>query len=126
MNTFPQHRHLTPLLLTAVLAANLPLGGCIIGSHSDVKTTGSYIGPQSFTQIEPGTTTGEWVLATFGEPTSRSSLSDGTEVWKWTYSRVKTGRGSLLFVYGGSDRTETQGAAFVQLRDGLVINKWRD
>lgn len=113
-------------LTATVLLAAANMSGCLIGSRSDVRTTGNYIGPQTFSQVQPGSTDAEWVLATFGEPNSRSTLSDGSEIWKWTYTKTKSGSGSLLFVYGGSDRTETQGSTFVQVRDGVVVKAWRD
>lgn len=102
------------------------LPGCLVSGHSNTTMSGAYVGPTTFSQVEPGVTTEEWVLAAFGKPTERTTLSDGTDLLKWSYSRTKRGSGSVFLLYGGSNSSESQGAAFVQVRDGLVVKAWRD
>lgn len=102
------------------------LSGCLVSGHSNSTMSGAYVGPTTFSQVEPGVTSEEWVLASFGKPTERTSLSDGTDLLKWTHTRTKRGSGSVFLLYGGSNSTETHGAAFVQVRDGTVVKAWRD
>lgn len=122
------HRLLARRLLMLSAAATIAAGlsGCLVSGHSNSSVSGAYVGPSTFAQVEPGVTTEEWVLATFGRPTERTRLSDDTEVLKWAYTRRKSGRGSVFLLYGGSDSSESVGAAFVQLQDGKVIKAWRD
>ena len=100
--------------------------GCLIHSHSRTEYSGKYIGSATFDRIEEGKSTSEFVLATLGEPTRRSPLSDGTEVWKWEYRRTQESSGSVFLLYGGSGHSENEGAAFVTVKDGVVARKWRD
>jgi outer membrane protein assembly factor BamE (lipoprotein component of BamABCDE complex) len=114
------------LVAGAMVATGATLSGCLISGSSHSKQTGAYVSPSTFNQVEPGVTTEEWVLASFGQPTSRSQISDGSEILKWAYTQTKSGSGSVFLLYGGSNSSEKQGAAFVQIRDGVVIKAWRD
>lgn len=116
-----------PVVLTAATIPLLAgLSGCLISGHSNVSTTGAYVGPSTYSQIEPGTTRQDWVLATLGEPCTRTTLEDGSEIWKWSYTRTKSGRGSVFLLYSGSDQRSEPGATFVQLCNGIVVKKWQN
>lgn len=102
------------------------LSGCLVSGQSHQSTTGSYVGPSTFNQIEAGNTRQDWVLATLGTPTSKTTLEDGSEIWKWAYTKTKSGSGSVFLLYHGSDDSTSPGATFVHLKDGVVIKAWRD
>lgn len=102
------------------------LGGCLVSSSNNTSITGAYVSPASYDQVEAGTTKMDWVEGAFGAPTSKTTLADGQELWRWTYTKTKDGHGSVLFIFGGSDHTETIGHVNIQCKDGLVLQKWRD
>lgn len=102
------------------------LSGCLITSRSSSSVTGSYVGSDTFQQIEVGRTTGDWLLGALGEPTSRACLDDGAEVWKWSHTTTDESSGSVLFLFGGSSSHTETGATCVELHDGVVTKKWRD
>jgi len=112
---------------TAVLTlAVLPLGGCLVTGSSKETMTGTHISPTTFSNIEPGVTTETWVRAALGEPTSRSELDDGSSLWRWSFRRDKTSSSAVFLIFGGSSRKESEGATFVQLKDGIVVKAWQD
>lgn len=108
------------------LATAAGLSGCLISSHSSSSVTGAYVGSSTFEQIEVGKTTGDWLLGALGEPTSRTCLADGAEVWKWSHTTTDESSGSVLFLFGGSSSHKETGATCVELQDGVVTKKWRD
>ncbi|TVQ30394.1 MAG: hypothetical protein EA376_13090 [Phycisphaeraceae bacterium] len=114
------------MLLTALLASMLLMTSGCIRSRSNVQTQGRYIGDQTVARIEPGKTTREWVLAVMEEPTSKSRLESGVEIWKWSYQRVKTSSGSVLFLVAGSGRDETIRNVYVEFEGDIVRQVWRD
>jgi hypothetical protein len=65
------------------------------------------------------------VLGTLGEPTSKTTLENGEELWKWQYSKVKESSGAVLFIFGGSSTSTEGGSSYVQMRDGVVTKAWR-
>lgn len=122
MNRAPSRR-----LCAGVLAASAAvLPGCLVSGSSKETMSGTYIGPATFEQIEPGRTTEKWVRAALGEPTSKADLDDGSSLWKWTYRRDRASRGAVFLLFGSSSRRESSGATFVQLKDGVVVKAWQD
>lgn len=114
------------LLLGAAAAAMATLPACIVSSSNKVRSSGRYIGDQTIARIEPNKTDRKWILAVLGEPTSKSALDDGVELWKWEYMRVKTSSGSVLFVAAGNDREETIRNVYVEFKGDIVSQVWRD
>lgn len=112
--------------VVGLVAAGLGSSGCLIHSRSRTQYSGKQVGEATFDRIEEGKSTPEFVLATLGEPTRKTPLSDGTEVWKWEYRKTQSSSGSVFLLYGGSGHSEHEGAAFVTIKDGVVSKKWRD
>lgn len=105
---------------------SLALCGCLVTSNNEEKTTGNYVAESTFSQIEPGKTTAGWVKATLGEPSEKKPIPEtDTEVWKYQYSEVKEGSGAIFLIFGGSSKKQKTGTAFVEIKDGVVTNKWR-
>jgi len=96
-----------------------------------VEYTGVYISETLLERVTLNATRADWLLAVFGEPTDRSRLDDGSEIWKWAYVPVRQKSGSIVtfLSFGGSGKDEPKiqtATTIVHLRDGLVIDKWRD
>jgi len=103
-----------------------PLAGCLVSATSNEKRTGNYVADSTFSKIEPGKTTAGWIQATLGEPNSKDKVeSSDAEVWKYTYTETKNSSGSIFLLFGGSDSKETTGHAYVEIKDGVVVSKWR-
>ena len=99
--------------------------GCLVSSTSNQKVSGNYVPENTFDRIKPGETTSSWVKATLGEPSSKESAGETTEVWKYSYTEVKEGSGAIFLIFGGSDKKERQRSAYVEFKDGIVKSKWR-
>ncbi len=100
------------------------LSGCLISSNSTETRSGNYVAESTFSKIEPGKTTAGWVKATLGDPSSKSTVDDH-EVWKYTYTTRTDNSGAVFLIFGGHNSSETTGTAFVEIKDGIVTNKWR-
>lgn len=112
-------------LSTCTIAGPLLVGGCVSGS-SKVQSTGRYIGDQTISRIEPGKTDKAWVLAVLGEPSMKTTLPSGIDLWKWEFSRITTSSGSVFFVVSGKNREETIRTVYVEFQGDLVKQCWRD
>lgn len=91
-----------------------------------IKYDGTYISDDLLARIEPGTTTDDWILAVLGEPDARAQLRDGTQIWRWTY-RPTEQQVSVVEVFSKTEKEPKLATrvVFVQLRAGLVIEKWK-
>lgn len=97
-------------------------------SGPSVTYAGTYVSAGLFDRIKLGSTKGEWLVAVLGEPQARTALSDGTELWRWSYQPLSEQASPLaLWNAGGKDEPHVkQSLTFVQLRESVVIDKWRD
>lgn len=111
------------IVVTAALAC-AALGGCIHGSsHSSLD--GNYVGAGTFGRIKPGETTESWVAAALGSPTRKTAIEGGS-LWAYEYERTERSRGSVLLVIGGSSSEKSAGGTYVEIKDGIVTDAWRD
>jgi hypothetical protein len=111
------------------------LSGCLISGNTTQTTSGTKVAPSTFAQIQVGKTTAGWVAATLGEPTSKTTVTlgdptsksnaGGDEVWKYTYTQKTDNSGAVFLIFGGHNSSETTSTAFIEIRDGVVINKWQ-
>ncbi len=86
---------------------------------------GTYISEEQFDWIDEDKTSAEWVRAAFGPPDFETDLSDGSQVWRWTFRPTRS-EGELFKVFGGSDEPEPSHiTALVQIRNGVVVAKRR-
>ncbi len=92
-----------------------------------IRYEGVYISDSLLDRVDTGKTRTDWVLAVLGEPTSRTPLDDGSEIWKWAYRPVEQ-EVSIISVFGNSkDEPALQPTiAFIHVREGIVVEKWRD
>ena len=114
-------KHVVYGAITLALVAGT--SGCIHG-YSQTTLSGNYVGASTFERIEVGQTTESWVRTVMGEPT-RKTLTDDGEIWAYTYERIEKSRGSF-FLIGGSEVEETQGGTYIKMRDGVVVDAWRE
>jgi outer membrane protein assembly factor BamE (lipoprotein component of BamABCDE complex) len=115
----------TSSLRALVLLSLFLLSGCLVAHNSEQHVTGNFVPPNTFDRIEPGKTTAAWVKATLGEPSSKDAAGGSTEVWKYSYTEQKESSGAIFLIFGGSDKKEQQHIAYVEIKDGVVTNKWR-
>ena len=111
------------LILMPIILASMT--GCLVSGSSKHVRSGNYVAEDTFSRIKPGKTTAGWVAATLGEPSSKTRLDDGSEIWKWTYTETRDSSGAVFLLFGHRSQRTTDGAAFIELKDGLVVNKWR-
>ena len=111
----------------AVAAASLVLlPGCLVNTSSRTEYSGKFISAETIKQIEPGKSKEDFVLAVLGSPTTKTPLTDGSEVWKWEYSRKKSSHGHVFLLVDADDYSDTKGATFIVMRDGVVEKTWQD
>jgi len=111
--------------LALLLLAPLTAGSCLIGSDTQTHHEGRRISQETLDRVQLGNSEA-YVLALLGEPTSRTPVESGRQVWKWAYRTVKRSEGSVLLLVSSDSRSEDSGAVFVEFQDGAVARTWRD
>jgi outer membrane protein assembly factor BamE (lipoprotein component of BamABCDE complex) len=118
-------RPVQKVLLFSTIALLPMLSGCLIAHSSTETRHGTYVSESTFNQIEPGQTTQSWIVATLGNPTSKSDTGNGTEIWKWQYTQTKNSSGAVFLLFAGSDTKVSDGTVFVEFHDSIVTRAWR-
>lgn len=110
-------RHLASL---PIFASALVLSGCLISSRSNTTTSGRTLSTQDSRSIQIGKTTGDELITSFGEPTSRVDRPDGSSTWKWCRTETRNSSGAVFLIFGGSSTRTESNCAVVELSNGVV------
>ncbi len=77
-------------------------------------------------RVEPGVTTKEWVLDTFGLPTRKKHLKDYSEILIYERSEKKEYEFSLFLLFRiESSEVKKETVSFI-IKDGVVRKYWQD
>lgn len=115
------------LALATLAGAALLLPGCLIGSRTSSRVEGSYVGSETLGSIQPKSTKKDYVLATLGEPTSRASLDNGGEIWRYCYTRRKDYSGHVFLVFSARNTDDIARTTFVHFdNNGVVERVWQE
>jgi outer membrane protein assembly factor BamE (lipoprotein component of BamABCDE complex) len=113
-------------MFTALFALMLATEtGCLVATNSTTSRSGNYVSQSTLNQITPNQTTQDWVKSVVGNPTSKSMLADGTEIWKYSYSQRTDNDGYVFLIFAGNDSKEAAGTIFIELKNGLVTRCWQ-
>ena len=116
------------VLGTAGALALAATSGCLVMSGSSTSETGVLISDSTMQQVQIGTTTEQWLIATLGEPTDRQLVEgkDNVEILRYEYSNQKSSGGVVLFVFAGGQEHSTQSVAYFEITDKIVTRAWRE
>lgn len=104
------------LLMTLGLCMSL-LGGCATSTYS----IGTDFPIEKASSIEKGKTTTDELLSTFGEPYSKSVLSESEEKWLYFFS-AGSAKAQSYIVTMDVKTTGNQKTLDVLIKDGVVVN----
>ena len=111
-------------LLTSVWV--LLCAGCITICSRVQEDSSTGPNQVSVQQVQPGKTTKEWVIKTFGKPPTETKLSDGTEILKYQYTKKTRSDVDFLFLFDSHTKRESTTNVYFEIKDGVVQKYWRD
>ena len=117
--------------LLAVAAVGLFVGGsagCLVVSGSSIEESGIRVTDSTFKQVQIGETTSDWLVATLGDPTTRTPVSDvpHVEILKYEYTERTSKGGAVFLIFaGGSEKTRTR-TTYFEVTDGVVSRYWTE
>ena len=101
--------------------------GCLVVSHKSVTlgSKGPMVSAKTLEQIEPGRTSKAKVIALLGEPNSKQELDDGTELYKYVYTKQTQKNAVVFLLLTSHDTVDERSELFVEIKDGVVQNFWK-
>ena len=114
-------------LAALCVLSTLVVTGCISG-RSDVRygPKGPPVGHETIRQIKAGETSKEWVLGTFGAPTSETATPEGTEILKYVYTKDVDVDFSFCIFFDFDDKREERTVFYFEIKDGVVTRFWKE
>lgn len=110
----------------AVLFLALASSSCVIvRSNSGVERTGEYVSPQTFANVKPGVSS-DFVVAVLGDPTVKTAVDGGNEIWRWRYTEIRESNGGVFLLISSKRTTDTVHNCYVEFGEGKVVRAWRD
>jgi hypothetical protein len=102
--------------------------GCLVMSGKSIDESGVRVTASTLGQVEPGRTTGAWLIATLGEPTARSSVAGlpGLEILRYDFERRTSEGGTVFLIFAGGKETSACDRTYFEVTDGVVTRYWKE
>ena len=107
-----------------ILAMALTLNGCLLTVDSDSRPLQTVWNEGEVARLQVGHSDQQFVRNSFGNPVTKLTYADGTEIWKYRNRSEKDTEVGLFLVFSvdvEEERIETLSIEFV---DGVVSNYW--
>ena len=106
--------------------APLTMSGCLVSSSRASKIDGAYVQPNAVSKVRVHDSTMTDVEQILGQPSTRVTNDDGSELWTWNWTETKGESGSVLLIFSGSSKKTVAESVNVKFQDGIAVRKWRD
>jgi outer membrane protein assembly factor BamE (lipoprotein component of BamABCDE complex) len=118
------HRIRRVCVLVMIMSLCLIIGGCLISTRQYTNQTspGRELSKSLIKKIEPGVTTKEWLLQTFGMPTRQRTFDNGDETWEYERSYRTESESHVFFIINTENVTRTRETLIIDIKDGIVQN----
>ncbi len=112
-------------IIFSLTLLSLSLTGCVVTIDSDHQLSSNW-SEMDVDHIEVGETNKDWILSAIGNPNTKRTRSDGTEVWRYkNVSERDTRIGILLLLHMNVER-ERHKYLHVEFKDDVVIDYWME
>jgi outer membrane protein assembly factor BamE (lipoprotein component of BamABCDE complex) len=113
------------LLLGAFVATS---GGCLVMSGTSVEQHGVRVTRSTLDQVEIGTTSEAWVVATLGEPTERTTVEgqEHVSVLRYDFVESRSEGGTVFLIFAGGKDVTTTTRTFFEVTGGVVSRYWTE
>ena len=115
--------------LTGILVVMVIFGllnGCLISHHSHTTASSPYctISKQDLDSVEPGITTKDWIIDTFGKPGRAKYLQDGEEVLIYGSKKRISHDFKIFLIFKTRSSEEIKETLTFRIKDGIVKSYW--
>lgn len=116
------------LAMVSVLALALSAGGCLVTSGKSMNESGMKVSSSTLKQVELGTTSAAWLVATLGEPTEKTVVEGHPNVEIYRYDHVTTSRssGTIFLLFATGAKKQVSERSFFEITDGVVTKFWKE
>ena len=102
--------------------------GCLVVTGSTVDQSGVRVSQATLGQIEVGVTSEDWIIATLGEPSMRTTVTEepSVAILRYEYSHTKASGGAVFLIFAGGSSSSDVKVTFFEVTDGVVTRYWTE
>lgn len=109
----------------AVVGVCLIVGvGCVVMVDEHRRESGNVPSEATLSEITPGETTVEWLLAAAGPPASRERLDDEREILRYEWKDDRQEEVAIFLLFQSSRDIRDGQTVLVEARNGIVQRYW--
>ena len=112
--------------LGVVLLVCFVTSGCVVSSDTTSQESGKKLKNSTLKQLEPGQTTKEWTVSVLGMPSSRNKLDNGTEVWKYEYSKTVENEFAIFLLWASDSEKKISQSVCLEFKDNILTRYWSE
>lgn len=107
-----------------LVAMAVTLTGCLLTVDSDSRPIQTVWHEGEVTRLQIGQSDQQFVRNSFGEPITKLTYADGTEIWKYRNRSEKDTEVGLFLVFSVDVEEERIDTLSIEFVDGVVSNYW--
>jgi hypothetical protein len=107
-----------------LLAMSIVLTGCLVTVDSDSRPLQITWNEGDVARLQVGSSNQDYVRTSFGDPITKLSYADGTEIWKYRNRSEKDTEVGLFLVFSVDVEEERTETLSIEFTEGLVTNYW--
>ena len=114
-------------VIISLVCVCLLTSGCLVmgGKSINYGPQGAMVSTETLDHIERGQTSKAKLISLLGEPTSKETPVEGTEIYKYTYTKKKSSGVALFLIFAIGDSEEQRNELFFEIKDDVVVDWWK-
>lgn len=112
--------------LGIIISMCFATSGCLYRNYTTTEETGKKISDSTLQQLDPGKTTREFVLSTLGSPSSRDKQENGTEIFKYTYTKKIDEKIRVFLLFASNKAETTIQIVCLEFKNDLLTRFWTE
>jgi len=107
-----------------LVAMAIALTGCLVTVDSDSRSLQKVWDEGDVSRLQVGTSDQQWVRDSFGDPTTRLTYADGSEIWKYRNRSEKDTEVGVFLIFSVDIEEERTETLSIEFTNDVVTNYW--
>jgi hypothetical protein len=107
-----------------LLVMSVALTGCLITVDSDSRPLHTVWNEGEVARLQIGQSSEDYVRTSFGDPTTKLTYADGSEIWKYRNRSEKDTEVGVFLVFSVDVEEERTETLSIEFAEGVVTNYW--
>ena len=108
----------------SIIAVGLLLNGCLVTVETDSDTVQTAWSESDVSRLQLGRSDFDWVRSSFGNPVTKLTYADGTEIWKYRNIAEKDVEVGVFLIFSVDIEEERIETLSIEFSNGVVSNYW--